>query len=95
MGILVDFIGSVYEFLLYLTNWPLAVVLLAGGLYFSLRTGFIQRKLPEALRVTLEKPDGKDNVSSFGALMVSTASRVGSGNIIGVSILCNVCEVVN
>ena len=68
-----------------MTNWPLAVVLLAGGMYFSLRTGFIQRKLPEAIRVTLEKPSGKDNVSSFGALMVSTASRVGSGNIIGVS----------
>ena len=85
MEIFTDLITGVYECLLYLTNWPLAVVLLAGGMYFSLRTGFIQRKLPETLRVTLEKPNCEGNVSSFGALMVSTASRVGSGNIIGVS----------
>jgi len=76
---------SIYEALLYLTNWPLATILLTGGIYFSLRTGFIQRKLPDAIRVTLEKPDKQGSVSSFGALMVSTASRVGSGNIIGVS----------
>lgn len=85
MGIFIDIVTAVYDFLLYLTNWPLAVVLLAGGFYFSLRTRFIQRKLLETVRVTLEKPEGSGNVSSFGALMVSTASRVGSGNIIGVS----------
>lgn len=85
MGIFIDIVTAVYDFLLYLTNWPLAVVLLAGGFYFSLRTRFIQRKLWETVRVTLEKPEGSGNVSSFGALMVSTASRVGSGNIIGVS----------
>ena len=33
----------------------------------------------------MEKPDQEGNISSFGALMVSTASRVGTGNIIGVS----------
>jgi AGCS family alanine or glycine:cation symporter len=85
VGIFIDIVTAVYDFLLYLTNWPLAVVLLAGGFYFSLRTRFIQRKLLETVRVTLEKPEGRGNVSSFGALMVSTASRVGSGNIIGVS----------
>ena len=85
MGIFIDIVTAVYDFLLYLTNWPLAVVLLAGGFYFSLRTRFIQRKLLETVRVTLEKPEGSGDVSSFGALMVSTASRVGSGNIIGVS----------
>ena len=80
-----DCITTVYEALLYLTNWPLAVVLLSGGLYFTLRTKLIQRKLLETVRVTLEKPVSSGSVSSFGALMVSTASRVGSGNIIGVS----------
>ncbi len=78
-------VNTIYEGLLYLTNWPLAVVLLLGGFYFSLRTGFVQRKLGEALRIVLEKPAERGQVSSFGALMVSTASRVGSGNIIGVS----------
>ena len=78
---------TIYDALLYLTGWPLAVVLLAGGLYFTLRTKFIQgRLLLESIRVVAEKPKGKESVSSFGALMVSTASRVGTGNIIGVSV---------
>ena len=77
---------SLYDALLYLTGWPLAVLLIAGGLYFTVRTKFIQlRFFIESLRVVLEKPAGKNSVSSFGALMISTASRVGTGNIIGVS----------
>ncbi len=64
----------------------LIIVLTAGGLYFSFRTKFAQVRLPlEALRIMLEPPASKHAVSSFGALMVSTASRVGTGNIIGVS----------
>lgn len=64
----------------------LIVVLAAAAIYFSVRTKFIQIRLfPEALRVLLEKPDDKQSVSSFQALMVSTASRVGTGNIIGIS----------
>ena len=64
----------------------LIVVLAAAAIYFSVRTRFIQISLfPEALRVLLEKPDDKQSVSSFQALMVSTASRVGTGNIIGIS----------
>ena len=77
---------TVYNFLLFLTGWPLAVVLIAGGLYFTLRTRFVQlRLLFESLRVVSEKPQTGGRVSSFGALMISTASRVGTGNIIGVS----------
>ena len=37
------------------------------------------------LRVVMEKPKNSEGISSFGALMVSTASRVGTGNIVGVS----------
>jgi len=62
------------------------VFLLAGGIYFTIRTGFIQFRLfGESIKVIGEKPKDEDAVSSFGALMVSTASRVGTGNIIGVS----------
>lgn len=69
-----------------LYGWILILLLLAGGLYFTLRTGFVQfRTLGQQLRAVTEKPKGKDGVSSFQALMVSTASRVGTGNIIGVS----------
>lgn len=77
---------TIYDALMYLTGWPLAVILILGGLYFTLRTRFIQLRLfAESLRVVLEKPTGEGSVSSFGALMISTASRVGTGNIIGVS----------
>ena len=60
--------------------------LLAAGLYFTIRTGLIQFRLfGESIRVVKEKPKEKGGISSFGALMVSTASRVGTGNIVGVS----------
>ena len=63
----------------------LVIMLIAVGLYFTFRTKFVQfRFFGESIRVVTEKPmDG--GVSSFQALMVSTASRVGTGNIIGVS----------
>lgn len=66
--------------------WFVPLLLLAGGLYFTIRTKFIQgRMLKEAIRVISEKPKNDNGISSFGALMVSTASRVGTGNIIGVA----------
>ena len=75
-----------YDFLLYLTGWPLATVLLLGGLYFTIRTKLPQIRLfTESIRVVTEKPDQEGGISSFGALMISTASRVGTGNIVGVS----------
>lgn len=68
----------------------LIIMLLGVGIYYTLRTGFVQvRMLKETLRVIVEKPDKDQGVSSFQALMVSTASRVGTGNIVGVaSALC-------
>ena len=70
----------------YLYYPILIIILLACGFYFTIRTGFIQLSLlPDAIKVIGEKPAGKDDVSSFQALMVSTASRVGTGNIVGVS----------
>lgn len=69
-----------------LYSWVLIIILIAGGLYFTIRTKFAQfRLLKEQLRAVTEKPDDKNGVSSFQALMVSTASRVGTGNIVGVS----------
>ena len=60
--------------------------LLVAGVYFTVRTGLLQISLfGESIKVVSEKPKEKGSVSSFGALMVSTASRVGTGNIIGVS----------
>ena len=67
-------------------SYLLIILLLAVGLYFTCRGKFIQlRMLPESLRVATEKPGSTGAVSSFEALMVSTASRVGTGNIVGVA----------
>ena len=62
------------------------LILVLAGLYFTVRLGGIQFKLfGESIRVVKEKPVNLGSTSSFGALMVSTASRVGTGNIMGVS----------
>ena len=60
--------------------------LVVAGLFFTFRTKLIQiRLLPEAFRVIMEKPKTEGATSSLGALLISTASRVGTGNIVGVS----------
>lgn len=64
----------------------LIVVLSVAGLIFSAKTGLVQiRMFGESVRVVMEAPVEKGAISSFQALMISTASRVGTGNIIGVS----------
>ena len=67
--------------------YPVLIIILAlGGLYFTCRTRFVQIRLfGESCRLILDKPSGEQKISSFQALMVSTASRVGTGNIVGVS----------
>ena len=66
--------------------WFVPLLLIVGGLYFTFRCKFMQVRLfRESFRVIMEKPKEKNGISSFGALMVSTASRVGTGNIIGVA----------
>ena len=66
--------------------WFVPLFLIVSGIYFTFRCRFIQIRLfKDACRVIMEKPESEGSISSFGALMISTASRVGTGNIIGVS----------
>ncbi len=67
--------------------YPILIIVMAiAGVYFTVRTRGVQLRLfGEALRVIREKPDDKNHVSSLQAMLVSTASRVGTGNIVGVS----------
>lgn len=70
----------------FLYNPWVPLLLVIGGFYLTFRTKFVQFRLfKESIKVVSEKPKGENSISSFGALMVSTASRVGTGNIIGVS----------
>lgn len=67
------------------TPW-VPLFLVVAGVVFTLCTRFVQlRMVKEAFHVIREKPKTEGAVSSFGALMISTASRVGTGNIVGVA----------
>ncbi len=70
----------------FMYSYLLIILLLAVGLYFTFRTKFAQIRLfRESVRLVMEKKEGEHSVSAFEALMVSTASRVGTGNIVGVA----------
>lgn len=78
-----ELLGKLNE---YLYTYILIILLVGTGIYFTIRTKFVQiTMLPEAFRVLTEKKKGEEGVSSFQALMISTASRVGTGNIAGVA----------
>ncbi|MBD5148118.1 MAG: alanine:cation symporter family protein [Oscillibacter sp.] len=65
----------------------LVVLLIPTGIYFTIRTRFLPVRLfPEMLRITVERKTGGDGsaISGVQALIVSTATRVGMGNLIGV-----------
>lgn len=65
---------------------PLLVVLLIpAGLFFTIRTKFLPiRKFPEMVRALGEKKENQSALSTFQTLIVSTATRVGMGNLVGV-----------
>lgn len=91
-----NIIESVYNFLwgdLITLNFkgtsigiPLLVILLIPvGIFFTIRTKFMPiRKLPTMIRALGEKNDDKKSLSTFQTLIVSTATRVGMGNLVGV-----------
>lgn len=82
MDNLVKLSGNVNDWMYSnLLFWALIVV----GLFFTIRTKFVQLRLfPEGIRVLTEKSH-EGGISSFQALMIATASRVGTGNIAGIA----------
>lgn len=70
----------------YIWSNALVYLCLAVGIYFSIRSKFVQiRQIPEMIRVMIRGEKSPDGVSSFQALMMSLAGRVGTGNIAGVA----------
>jgi len=68
-------------------GWPLIVLLFGTHLFLTVRTGFIQRYLGHAFKITFgrgEKGQAGD-VSHFGALTAALAATIGTGNIYGVA----------
>ncbi len=99
MEILMKIISAVYGFLwgdLIVLPLPgggslglslLVLLLIPAGIYFTIATRFLPVRLfPEMLRVTREKrvDSGQDAISGVQALIISTATRVGMGNLVGV-----------
>ncbi|MEO9327235.1 alanine/glycine:cation symporter family protein [Gordonia aurantiaca] len=65
---------------------PLVYLCLGAGVFFSVRSRLLQlRHIPEMIRVMVRGHSSPDGVSSFQALMISIAGRVGTGNIAGVA----------
>ncbi len=65
----------------------LVLLLIPTGIFFTIRTRFLPIRLfPEMIRVTVEKRTNREGnaISGVQALIVSTATRVGMGNLIGV-----------
>lgn len=83
-----NFLSHVNDFLY---SYILIFLLVGSGIYFTIRTRFVQiTLLKDAFLALKEKSSEEENasekpVSSFQALMISTASRVGTGNIAGIA----------
>ena len=82
-----DFLTKLNNFMY---TYVLIIMLVGVGVYFTIRTRGVQfRLMKDGVKSMLEKAskgeDGEKRVSSFQALMISTASRVGTGNIAGIA----------
>lgn len=65
----------------------LVLLLIPAGIYFTIRTRFLPIRLfPEMLKITVEKKNVSQEhaISGLQALIISTATRVGMGNLVGV-----------
>ncbi len=65
----------------------LVLLLIPSGIYFTVRTRFLLfRRFPDMLKIAIEKknPTQKNSISGLQALIISTATRVGMGNLVGV-----------
>lgn len=84
---LIGAIGAVNDII---WTYVLITLLIAAGIWFSWRTGGVQIRLfPEMIRLLAEgvgRPPKKGHISPFQAFCISTASRVGVGNIAGIAI---------
>ena len=74
----------------YLWSYFIIFILIGAGLFFTMTTNFVQiRMIKEMIRLVINGAGSsteKNHVSSFQAFCVSTASRVGVGNIAGIAI---------
>ena len=85
MDLFTNIVTNVNDFI---WTYILIALLLIVGIYFSFKTKFVQfRYIKEMFRLLGDNSNKKEgSISSFQAFCISTASRVGTGNIAGVAI---------
>ncbi|MGL5311603.1 MAG: alanine:cation symporter family protein, partial [Peptostreptococcaceae bacterium] len=67
------------------SNWLIGLCL-GAGIYFSLRTRFLQvRHVKEMVVLLVKGEKSEQGISSFQALCTALAGRIGTGNIAGVA----------
>jgi len=74
----------------YLADYVLIVLLVGAGLWFTVKTGFVQRYLGQGLKsifgnLNLKGDKHESGMSSFQAVATAIAAQVGTGNIVGAS----------
>lgn len=87
MDMINDILGRIND---YMYTYILIIMLASVGIYYTIRTRGVQFRLfGDGIKSMLDKAEKSENgekkVSSFQALMISTASRVGTGNIAGIA----------
>ena len=69
----------------FLWGWPLIILLFGTHIFMTVRTGFIQKDIFKAIRMSVTRDEGTEgDVSQFGALTTALSSTIGTGNIVGV-----------
>jgi alanine or glycine:cation symporter, AGCS family len=77
---------AISDFAGWLWDWPLIILLFGTHLFLTFRTGFIQRHIGRAIKLSFSREkEGEGDVSQFGALMTALAATIGTGNIVGVA----------
>lgn len=68
-------------------GWALIILILAAGIWLSVRTGFVQVfHLRRAIKFMIKNEgEGEGEVTSFGALCTALSATIGTGNIVGVA----------
>ena len=74
----------------YLADYVLIFLLVGAGLWFTVKTGFVQRYIGQGLKqifgsLSLKGEKQESGMSSFQAVATAIAAQVGTGNIVGAS----------
>ncbi|WP_300359488.1 alanine/glycine:cation symporter family protein [Fusobacterium sp.] len=79
---IVDFLNNIFW------SYLLIILLIGAGIYFTLKNNFVQFRMMKEMVILLKEGTGetKHGISSFQAFCISTASRVGTGNLAGVAL---------